>query len=76
MKLIVKQIFRGFLRMMVGVAVAGVLSLAVYGFVSIPEVGGYVAVLDFLMTAAALIAALFGMFAMGSKSKKGGKFHG
>lgn len=63
---------RGFVKVLYGAAVSGLIGLAVYGFAMIPSEGGYTAVLDFVGAVATLCVAFGGMYAIGSKKKKGG----
>lgn len=64
-------LLRGFARVLYGAAVAGLLGLAVYGFSAIPSEDGYVAVCDFMASIATLSVALTGMYAFGSRRKRG-----
>lgn len=70
----VKVLVRGFGRVVYGTAVAGLLGLAVYGFLMIPDEGGYVAVCEFIAAMATLVVALNGMYACGARRKKNGRF--
>ena len=69
-----KIAWRGFYRTLYGAAVAGLLAMAVYGFVSVTTETGWTAVCDFVASCATLIVALLNMYLMGGK-KKGAK-HG
>lgn len=69
-----KIVWRGFYRTLYGAAVAGLISLAVYGFVSITNEAGWTAVCDFIASCATLVVALTNMYLMGC-NKKGAK-HG
>ena len=64
---------KGCLRTVYGVAVAGLIGLAVYGFVMIPTEGGYIAVCDFVAAVASLVVALSAMYCLGTNKKKGAK---
>lgn len=66
--------WRGFCRTLYGAAVAGLIALAVYGFVSVTTETGWTAVCDFIASCATLFVALLNMYVMGCK-KKGAK-HG
>ena len=63
---------KGFARTLYGASVAGLMGLAVYGFVMVPTEGGYIAVCDFIGAIATMIIALAGMYVMGG-NKKGAK---
>ena len=69
-----KIAWRGFYRTLYGAAVAGLLAMAVYGFVSVTIETGWTAVCDFVASCATLIVALSNMYLMGC-NKKGAK-HG
>ena len=67
-----KIAWRGFYRTVYGAAVAGLIALAVYGFVSVTNETGWTAVCDFIASCATLVVALSNMYLMGCK-KKGAK---
>lgn len=67
-----KVAWRGFYRAMCGAAVAGLIALAAYGFVSVTSETGWTAVCDFVASCATLIVALANMYLMGVR-KKGAK---
>lgn len=67
-----KIAWRGFCRTMYGAAVAGLIALAAYGFVSVTTETGWTAVCDFIASCATLVVALLNMYVMGCK-KKGAK---
>ena len=69
-----KIAWRGFFRTVYGALVAGLLAMAVYGFVSVTTETGWTAVCDFIASCATLVVALLNMYLMGG-CKKGGK-HG
>ena len=69
-----KVAWRGFYRTLYGSAVAGLIAMAVYGFVSVTNESGWTAVCDFIASCATLVVALLNMYVMGCK-KKGAK-HG
>lgn len=64
-------LLKGCMRMLYGTATAGLVALAVYGFVMIPSEGGYVAVCDFIGSAVTMVVALGGMYAQGGGRKRG-----
>ena len=69
-----KIVWRGFCRTVYGASVAGLLAMAVYGFVSVANETGWTAVCDFIASCATMIVALANMYWMGC-NKKGAK-HG
>lgn len=68
-----KILFQGAVRMVHGTAIAGLMALAIYGFVMIPSEGGYIAVCDFIGSIATIAVALNCMYSLGSNKKKGAK---
>lgn len=66
--------WRGFYRTVYGALVAGLMAMAVYGFVSVTSETGWVAVWDFVASCATMLVALSNMYMMGA-NKKGAK-HG
>lgn len=70
-----KIAWKGFYRTLYGAAVAGLIALAVYGFVSVKTETGWAAVCDFIASCATLVVALLNMYLMGGR-KKGGVKHG
>lgn len=69
-----KIAWRGFYRTAYGALVAGLVTMAIYGFVSVTTETGWTAVCDFIASFATLIVALANMYWMGC-NKKGAK-HG
>ena len=69
-----KVAWRGFCRTVYGALIAGLMAMAIYGFVSLSVETGWGAVWDFVASCATLLVALSNMYWMGT-SKKGGK-HG
>ena len=69
-----KVAWRGFCRTAYGALIAGLMSMAICGFVSLSVETGWVAVLDFVASCATLLVALSNMYMMGT-NKKGVK-HG
>lgn len=67
-----KIAWRGFYRSLYGAAVAGLIAMAVYGFVSLTTETGWTAVCDFIASCATLVVALSNMYWMGGR-KKGAK---
>ena len=68
-----KIAWRGFYRTLYGAAVAGLLAMAVYGFVSVTNESGWTAVCDFIASCATLVVALLNMYLMGGRKKGGAK---
>ena len=68
-----KIAWRGFYRTLYGAAVAGLLAMAVYGFVSVTTETGWTAVCDFIASCATLVVALLNMYLMGGRKKGGAK---
>lgn len=64
-----KIVWRGFCRTLYGSAVAVLIAMAVYGFVSVTNESGWVAVCDFIASCATLVVALANMYWMGCKKK-------
>ena len=67
-----KIALRGFCRTLYGAAVAGLIALAIYGFVSVTNETGWTAVCDFIASCATLVVAFANMYWMGC-NKKGAK---
>ena len=68
-----KIAWRGFCRTLYGAAVAGLIALAIYGFVSVTTETGWTAVCDFIAACATLIIAIANMYLMGGRKKGGAK---
>lgn len=64
-----KVLGKGFVRMLYGASVAGLIGVSAYGFVAVPAEGGYIAVCDFIGAMATLVIAVTGMYAMGGNQK-------
>lgn len=64
-----KIAWRGFCRTMYGTAVAGLIAMAVYGFVSVTNESGWTAVCDFIASCATLVIALGNMYLIGSRKR-------
>jgi hypothetical protein len=69
-----KIAWRGFCRTIYGALIAGLVAMAVYGFVSLSVETGWTAVCDFVASCATLLVAAANMYLIGV-NKKGGK-HG
>jgi hypothetical protein len=68
-KIHAKIAVRGFFRMMCGAIIAGLLAASVYGIANINDESGWTAVSEFVVSAAASMLALFGMYVMGGKRR-------
>lgn len=68
-----KILMRGFKRVLCGTATAGLIGLAVYGFVMIPGEGGYIAVCDFLASSVTLGMAMLCAYQQGCNRKRGNR---
>lgn len=66
-------LWRGFCRTVYGAAVAGLIAMAIYGFVSVTTETGWTAVCDFIASCATLVVALLNMYLMGGRKKGGAK---
>lgn len=64
-----KIAWRGFCGTLYGAAVAGLIALAVYGFVSVSSETGWTAVCDFVASCATLVLALANMYLIGVNKK-------
>ena len=67
-----KIAWRGFCRTLYGALIAGLIALAVYGFISVTTETGWVAVCDFVASCATLVVAISNMYLTGGR-KKGAK---
>ena len=68
-KLHTKIAWRGFYRSLYGAAVAGLIAISIYGFVSITNETGWTAVCDFIAACATLLVALSNMYLIGTNKK-------
>ena len=64
-----KIVIRGLLRTLYGAAAAGLIAMAVFGFVCIGNEGGWAAVCDFITSFTALIVAALNIYVMGRPRK-------
>lgn len=69
-----KIAWRGFCRTLYGAVVAGLIAMAIYGFVSVTTETGWAAVFDFIASCTTLIVAMCNVYRIGC-NKKGAK-HG
>lgn len=68
-----RVMWRGFCRTVYGAAVAGLVAMAIYGFVSVTTETGWTAVCDFIASFATLVVALLNMYLVGGRKKGGAK---
>lgn len=68
-----KILWKGFLRMICGAMTAGLIGLAVYGFVMITSENGWTAVCEFIVATSTLSVAVTSMYAMGTGRKRGAR---
>ena len=68
-----KCMLKGFVRMVLGAATAGLLAISVYGFVMVTTETGWTAVCDFVAATASMVVGLSCTYAMGGHAKKGAK---
>lgn len=61
-----KILMKGLVRVVCGVAISAAYGAAVYGFFMTHRESGYLAVLDFMASMAALTVAVAGSYAMGN----------
>ena len=66
----------GFVKVLYGAAVAGLITLAVFGFSAVSTEDGYVAVCDFIAAIATLAVALSCTYAFGCRRKKKCRYGG
>ena len=63
----VRILWRGFLRTAYGALIAGLIAMAIYGFVSAQNEAGWEEVFDYIVSAVLLIEALGNMYFMGCR---------
>lgn len=66
-------LLKGLTRTLYGALIAGLFGFAFFGFVSIANEDGYVAVFDFVASVATLAVAVCNMYYIGSKKGRGKK---
>ena len=69
-------LWRGFLRTVYGALIAGLIAMAIYGFVSAQNEAGWEAAFDYIAAAVLLIEALGNMYFMGRRKNGGAKSKG
>ena len=65
--------WRGFCRTVYGAVVAGLIAMAIYGFVSAQNEVGWEEVFDYVVSAVLLIEAIGNMYFMGRLKKNGAR---
>ena len=60
-------LLRGLVRTIYGALIAGLIGIAIYGFVVIESESGYIAVFDFVAACVALMVAVCNLYVMGGK---------
>ena len=61
--------WRGFCRTVYGAAVAWLIAMAIYGFISVTTETGWMAVCDFIAACATMAVALANMYFIGRRKK-------
>ena len=69
-------LWRGFLRTVYGALIAGLIAMAIYGFVSASKESGWDAVFDYIVSAVLLIEAIGNMHFIGRRNNCGTKSKG
>ena len=65
-------LWRGFFRTVYGSLIAGLIAMAIYGFVSASKEAGWDAVFDYVVSAVLLLESIGNMYFMGRLKKNGG----
>ena len=68
-KLHLRIMWRGFCKIVYGVAVAGLIAMAIYEFVSVSKVAGWISVFKFFIACALLVEGLGQIYLTGSNKK-------
>lgn len=66
-------LWRGFFRTVYGALIAGLIAMAIYGFVSAQNEVGWEEVFDYIVSAVLLIEALGNMYFMGRRKNGGAR---
>jgi hypothetical protein len=66
-------LFKGLARTLYGTLIAVMFGVSFYGFVSIANEDGYIAVFDFIASVATLVVAVCNMYCIGLKKRSGKK---
>ena len=64
-------VLRGLVKVLYGTATAGLMGLAVYGFLAIGRESGWTAVCDFIVAILTMIVALISVYVFGCRGKQG-----
>ena len=64
-------LWRGFLRTVYGAMIAGLIAMAIYGFVSARNEAGWEEVFDYIVSVVLLIEAIGNMYFMGRRNNGG-----
>ena len=67
-------LWRGFFRTVYGALIAGLIAMAIYGFVSAKDEAGWEEVFDYIVSAVLLIEALGNMYFMGRRKNGGARW--
>jgi hypothetical protein len=68
-KIHAQTFWRGLVRTVSGSAVAGMMALSVYGFISLSSESGWNAVFDFVAASSVLFISICCMYLLGSRKK-------
>ena len=66
-------LWRGFLRTVYGALIAGLIAMAIYGFVSAQNEAGFEEVFDYIVSSVLLIEAIGNMYFIGRLKKNGAR---
>ena len=66
-------LLKGLARTLYGSLIAGLIGVSFYGFVSIANEDGYLAVFDFIASVATIVVAVCNMYCLGLKKRSGKK---
>ena len=66
-------LWRGFLRTVYGALIAGLIAMAIYGFVSASKESGWDAIFDYVVSAVLLLESIGNMYFMGRLKKNGAR---
>ena len=72
----VRILWRGFLRTVYGALIAGLIAMAIYGFVSARNEVGWEEVFDYIVSAVLLLESIGNMYFMGRRNNVGTKSKG
>ena len=69
-------LWRGFLRTVYGAMIAGLIAMAIYGFISARNEAGWEEVFDYIVSAVLLLESIGNMYFMGRRNNVGTKSKG